>query len=81
MMYSDLTPCGFYVGTLSPFIPLPLDEGKGEAYIREASPLFDSPAIFPPLKGEGDIIEEGLAPLLDAPLSQKGMGFPNSTYY
>jgi hypothetical protein len=29
-IYDNLTPFGFYLGTLSPFIPLPLNMGKGE---------------------------------------------------
>jgi len=29
-LFIDLTHFNFYVVTLSPFIPLPLDKGKGE---------------------------------------------------
>jgi len=39
--------------TPSPFIPLPLDKGKGEGFRREAPPLFDSPLVSLSLKGEG----------------------------
>jgi len=42
--------------TPSPFIPLPLDEGKGEGYIREAKPLFDSRLVSLSSKGEGEIL-------------------------
>ena len=67
-IYGNLTPFGFYLGTLSPFIPLPLSKGKGEGYIREASPLFDSPLVSLSLIRRGRfIIEEGLTPLLDTP--------------
>jgi hypothetical protein len=38
--------------TPSPFIPLPLEKGKGEGSIlREASPLFDSPFYLSLSKG------------------------------
>jgi len=43
-----------YLVTPSPFIPLPLDEGKGEGYIREAKPLFDSCLVSLSFKGEGE---------------------------
>jgi len=40
--------------------------GRGNGYIREASPLFDSPLVSLSLKGEGDLfLKEGLAPLLN----------------
>jgi len=41
-----------FVGTLTPFIPLSL-EGEGELYVREASPLFDSPHDIYSFKREG----------------------------
>jgi len=45
-------------------------------YIREASPLFDSPSVSLPLKGEEEeILERGFAPLfptLPLPLIREG---------
>jgi hypothetical protein len=37
-----------------------LIRGRGIGYLREASPLFDSPLVLTPFQGEGEIIEEGL---------------------
>jgi hypothetical protein len=51
--------------SLSPF---PLARGRGNGYIREAKPLFDSPLVSLSLiRRGGFIIEEGLTPLLDIP--------------
>jgi len=50
--------------TPSPFVPLPLKKGKGEDYIREASPLLDSPLVSLSFKGEGEGYKKrGFAPL------------------
>jgi len=47
-----------------------LIRGRGNGYIREASPLFDSPPVSLSLKGEGEeILERDEAPLLPHPLS------------
>jgi len=53
-----------------------LIRGRGNGYIREASPLFDSPLVSLFLKGEGEeILERGFAPLLPTPPSLiKGKG-------
>jgi len=41
-----------------------LIRGRGTGYIREASPLFNSPFVALPFKGEGEeIIKRGFAPL------------------
>jgi len=50
------------VKDLSPF---PLVRGRGNGFIREASPLFDSPYSIFSFQGEGgEILERGFAPLL-----------------
>jgi len=36
-------PFRYLLGNPIPFIPFPLIRGRGISYIREASPLFDSP--------------------------------------
>jgi len=41
----------------------PLPRGRGTDYIREASPLLNSPLVFSLLKKEGDIKKRGFAPL------------------
>jgi len=39
-----------------------LIRGRGNGYVREASPLFDSPLVLLSIKGGGGILEEGLRP-------------------
>ena len=46
-LFTILTPLDFLCGNPIPFFPFPLSRGRG-AYIREASPLFDSPLVFTP---------------------------------
>jgi hypothetical protein len=43
IIFTNLTPC----------VPLSF-QGEGEGYIREASPLFDSPFFISPYEGEGE---------------------------
>jgi len=43
-LFINLTPFRFLFGNPIPFIPFPLIRGRGNSYIREASPLFDSPS-------------------------------------
>jgi len=41
-----------------------LIRGRGNGYVREASPLFDSPLVLLSLKGEGEEFwKRGFAPL------------------
>jgi hypothetical protein len=40
-----------------------LKKERGKRFLREATPLFDSP-VFPPLTFKGKILERGFAPLL-----------------
>jgi len=68
-LFINLTPFRYLFRTPSPFVPLPLIKGKGAGYVREASPLFNSPLISLSLKGEGEgILERGFAPLTSTPL-------------
>jgi len=54
---------------LTPFIPLPLLKGRGNGYVREASPLFDSPVSISLLQRRGGKnIRRGVSPLLNAPI-------------
>jgi hypothetical protein len=56
-LFIYLTP--FNYSNPIPFIPFPLIRGRGISYIREASPLFDSP-----FKERGDFLLRGAnAPL------------------
>jgi len=57
-LFIGLTPFRFLLGNPIPFFPFPLSRGRG-AYIREASPPFDSP-----FKEGEEILERGFAPLL-----------------
>jgi hypothetical protein len=51
----DLTPFRFSFGNpIPPLSPLPLLRGRGNGYIREASPLFNSALVSLSLKGEGE---------------------------
>jgi len=62
-LFTNLTPFRFLFGNPIPFIPFPLIRGRGNSYIREASPLFDSPLASTSWKGEKDIRKRGFAPL------------------
>jgi len=45
-------------------LTLPLIRGRGNIYIREASPLFNSPLMYVSLKERGrNFVERGEAPL------------------
>jgi len=58
----NLTPFRFLVGNPIPFIPFPLTRGRGNDFLREASPLFDSPLPFTPSKEGGRDLGEGRSP-------------------
>jgi len=47
------------LGTLSPFIPLPLEKGKGEGLVLKGFHLFNLPYLT---KERGKILEEGRSP-------------------
>jgi hypothetical protein len=69
------------MATPSPFIPLPLDKGKGEGFYKRGfaslilslivfSPQLDSPYSIYSLEGEEEeVSERGRAPLLASPHS------------
>jgi hypothetical protein len=74
LLSGPINPCGGYgiilpqfelFIDLTPLIPLSF-QGEGEGVFREASPLFNSPPVFPPPKGR-DFRERGFAPLLTTP--------------
>jgi len=73
-LFINLTPFRFLLGNPIPFkhpekskiflgtrfIPFPLSRGRGNGYIREASPLFDSPLASTSWEGEGeDFVKRG----------------------
>ena len=58
-----LTPFKLLLGNPIPFIPFPLTRGRGIVYLREASPLFDSPFLSLSFKGEREVGFEGAKPL------------------
>jgi hypothetical protein len=53
----NLTPFKFLFGN-PPSLSPSLDKGGRINYIREASPLFDSPFVFTPSKRIGDDIKK-----------------------
>jgi len=52
-LFINLTPLDFSFSNPIPFIPFPLTRGRGINYIREASPLFNSPLVYTPEKERG----------------------------
>jgi len=53
----------YFGNPIPPLSPFPLSRGRGTGYIREASPLFDSPLVSLSFKEEGEgILKEGRNP-------------------
>jgi len=63
-LFINLIPFRLLLGNPIPlYPPFPLLRGRGNGYVREATPLFDSPSIFLLGKERGRIGFERASPL------------------